>query len=50
MPLKVVYVDDARNQRNDVASYSFGSGTLHGHLLVQFLYCVIVVIALYDFS
>lgn len=33
MPLKVVYVDDARNQRNAVASYSFGSGTLHGHLL-----------------
>lgn len=36
MPLKVVYVDDSRNQRNAVASYSFGSGTLQGHLLVQF--------------
>ncbi|KAH6807972.1 outer envelope protein [Perilla frutescens var. frutescens] len=33
MPLKVVYVDDSRNQRNAVASYSFGSGTLQGHLL-----------------
>lgn len=36
MPLKVVYVDDSSKERNAVASYSYGSGTLQGHLLVQF--------------
>ncbi|XP_011079022.1 UPF0548 protein At2g17695 [Sesamum indicum] len=30
MPLEVVYVDESRNA---LASFSFGSGTLHGHLL-----------------
>ncbi|KAG6412481.1 hypothetical protein SASPL_125160 [Salvia splendens] len=33
MPLKVVYVDDSSKERNAVASYSYGSGTLQGHLL-----------------
>lgn len=33
MPLQVVYVSDNRNSKNAVASFSFGSGTLKGHLL-----------------
>lgn len=33
MPLEVIYVDDSRNPKNAMASFSFGSGTLKGHLL-----------------
>ncbi|KAL8034772.1 hypothetical protein ABFX02_12G051600 [Erythranthe guttata] len=33
MPLEVVYVDESKNSKNALASYSFGSGTLQGHLL-----------------
>ncbi|KAI3462323.1 hypothetical protein Pfo_018986 [Paulownia fortunei] len=33
MPLEVVYVDESRNSKKAVASFSFGSGTLQGHLL-----------------
>ncbi|KAL2555882.1 protein of unknown function-containing protein [Forsythia ovata] len=33
MPLKVVYVNENRNPKKAVASFSFGSGTLAGHLL-----------------
>ncbi|KAL4396313.1 hypothetical protein HN51_000846 [Arachis hypogaea] len=32
MPLQVVYVNESR-KRKGVASFGFGSGTLHGHLL-----------------
>ncbi|PIN07831.1 hypothetical protein CDL12_19600 [Handroanthus impetiginosus] len=32
MPLEVVYVEESRNPKN-LASFSFGSGTLGGHLL-----------------
>ncbi|XP_051115447.1 UPF0548 protein At2g17695 isoform X1 [Andrographis paniculata] len=33
MPLQVIYVDESRNSNFDAASFSFGSGTLRGHLL-----------------
>ncbi|CAI9110389.1 OLC1v1010400C2 [Oldenlandia corymbosa var. corymbosa] len=33
MPLQVVYVADKRGAKGAVASFSFGSGTLKGHLL-----------------
>ncbi|KAF5732947.1 hypothetical protein HS088_TW17G00480 [Tripterygium wilfordii] len=33
MPLQVVYVNDSRNAKKGFASFGFGSGTLHGHLL-----------------
>ncbi|PKI59943.1 UPF0548 protein At2g17695 [Punica granatum] len=33
MPLEVLYVNDNRNPKKGVASFSFGSGTLRGHLL-----------------
>ncbi|KAK4791730.1 hypothetical protein SAY86_032143 [Trapa natans] len=33
MPLQVVYVNDTQNSKKAVASFSFGSGTLGGHLL-----------------
>ncbi|XP_021908376.1 UPF0548 protein At2g17695-like isoform X3 [Carica papaya] len=33
MPLQVVYVNESRKAKNAVASFSFGSGTLQGHLL-----------------
>ncbi|XP_059642816.1 UPF0548 protein At2g17695 [Cornus florida] len=33
MPLQMVYVNENRNTKNAVASFSFGSGTLQGHLL-----------------
>lgn len=38
MPLEVVYVDESKNSRSAAASFSFGSGTLRGHLLVLFSY------------
>ncbi|KAF5746438.1 hypothetical protein HS088_TW06G00609 [Tripterygium wilfordii] len=34
MPLQVIYVNDSRNAKKGVASFGFGSGTLHGHLLL----------------
>lgn len=37
MPLQVVYVDETSTAKNRVASFGFGSGTLHGHLLVSVL-------------
>lgn len=37
MPLKVVYVDEKRSTKQDNAVFSFGSGTLHGHLLVSYI-------------
>ncbi|OIW09630.1 hypothetical protein TanjilG_28229 [Lupinus angustifolius] len=33
MPLQVVYVNETNTAKNRVASFGFGSGTLHGHLL-----------------
>lgn len=33
MPLEVVYVNDTRTPKTDVASFGFGGGTLKGHLL-----------------
>ncbi|KAL2333862.1 hypothetical protein Fmac_015075 [Flemingia macrophylla] len=33
MPLQVVYVNETRTAKNRRASFGFGSGTLHGHLL-----------------
>ncbi|GER37048.1 phosphoinositide phosphatase family protein [Striga asiatica] len=33
MPLEVVYVDESKKSNNALASFSFGSGTLQGHLL-----------------
>ncbi|KAL6520809.1 hypothetical protein OROMI_026240 [Orobanche minor] len=33
MPLEVVYVDETRQSGNAVASFSYGCGTLQGHLL-----------------
>ncbi|KAF1871940.1 hypothetical protein Lal_00012157 [Lupinus albus] len=33
MPLQVVYVNETSTAKNRVASFGFGSGTLHGHLL-----------------
>ncbi|XP_060194518.1 UPF0548 protein At2g17695 [Lycium barbarum] len=33
MPLQVVYVSENKNLKKGVASFSFGSGTLQGHLL-----------------
>ncbi|RVX16649.1 UPF0548 protein [Vitis vinifera] len=35
MPLEVVYVDEKKNANKAIASFGFGSGTLHGHLLVS---------------
>ena len=35
MPLQVVYVNESKVAKNRVASFGFGSGTLHGHLLVS---------------
>lgn len=35
MPLQVVYVKESRNSKKPIASFSFGSGTLQGHLLVS---------------
>jgi len=35
MPLQVVYVNETPIAKNRVASFGFGSGTLHGHLLVS---------------
>lgn len=34
MPLQVVYVNETPKAKNRRASFAFGSGTLHGHLLV----------------
>jgi len=34
MPLQVVYVNETAKAKNRRASFGFGSGTLHGHLLV----------------
>ncbi|KAL5557449.1 hypothetical protein UlMin_039685 [Ulmus minor] len=33
MPLKVAYVDEKRRTKKTIPSFSFGSGTLQGHLL-----------------
>ncbi|XP_073156852.1 UPF0548 protein At2g17695 [Henckelia pumila] len=33
MPLEIVYVNDSRDRKNTNVSFSFGSGTLQGHLL-----------------
>ncbi|KAJ4714102.1 UPF0548 protein [Melia azedarach] len=33
MPLQVVYVNESRRGKKSAASFSFGSGTLEGHLL-----------------
>ncbi|KDP43718.1 hypothetical protein JCGZ_22345 [Jatropha curcas] len=33
MPLQVVYVNESRNAKKSMASFSFGGGTLQGHLL-----------------
>ncbi|CAA0813436.1 UPF0548 protein [Striga hermonthica] len=33
MPLEVVYVDESKKSNKSLASFSFGSGTLQGHLL-----------------
>ncbi|CAK9142798.1 unnamed protein product [Ilex paraguariensis] len=38
MPLQVVYVNENRNANKAMASFSFGGGTLQGHLL--FAFCV----------
>lgn len=35
MPLQVVYVNENKRTKKSVASFSFGSGTLAGHLLVS---------------
>lgn len=35
MPLQVVYVNETKtSKKRRAASFGFGSGTLHGHLLV----------------
>lgn len=34
MPLEIVYVDESRDLKDTAVSFSFGSGTLQGHLLV----------------
>lgn len=33
MPLQIVYVNESRSSKKDMASFCFGSGTLQGHLL-----------------
>ncbi|KAL3630087.1 hypothetical protein CASFOL_023071 [Castilleja foliolosa] len=33
MPLQVIYVDETKNSNKALSSFSFGSGTLQGHLL-----------------
>ncbi|KZV58165.1 hypothetical protein F511_02758 [Dorcoceras hygrometricum] len=33
MPLEILFVDESRDTNNNKASFSFGSGTLQGHLL-----------------
>ncbi|KAL8532113.1 hypothetical protein ACS0TY_008649 [Phlomoides rotata] len=33
LPLKVAYVNESSSSKNAVASFSFGGGTLHGHML-----------------
>ncbi|CAK7355614.1 unnamed protein product [Dovyalis caffra] len=33
MPLQVIYVNESRNSKKDVASFCFSGGTLQGHLL-----------------
>ena len=38
MPLKVAYVDEKRRTKKTTPSFSFGSGTLQGHLLVSTFY------------
>ena len=35
MPLKVVYADEKKITKKTTPSFSFGSGTLQGHLLVS---------------
>lgn len=35
MPLEVVYVKESKKSRKTMPSFSFGSGTLQGHLLVS---------------
>lgn len=35
MPLQVVFVNESKMANKPVASFSFGSGTLKGHLLVS---------------
>lgn len=37
MPLQVLYVNENKSSGKMKASFSFGSGTLQGHLLVSFL-------------
>lgn len=34
MPLQVVYVNETKTRKTNVASFGFGGGTLKGHLLV----------------
>ncbi|XP_052308803.1 UPF0548 protein At2g17695 isoform X1 [Populus trichocarpa] len=33
MPLQIVYVNESRSSKKDMASFCFGGGTLQGHLL-----------------
>nr|XP_043635186.1 UPF0548 protein At2g17695 [Erigeron canadensis] len=33
MPLQVVYVNETKNNKTNIASFGFGGGTLRGHLL-----------------
>ncbi|KAH8508142.1 hypothetical protein H0E87_010323 [Populus deltoides] len=35
MPLQIVYVNESRSSKKDMASFCFGGGTLQGHLLVS---------------
>lgn len=49
MPLQVVYVSENKNSKKG-ASFSFGSGTLQGHLLVSLLSLLQLFVLHYTFQ
>jgi len=44
MPLQVVYVNETGTAKYRTASFGFGSGTLHGHLLVTVFFPILMLL------